>query len=65
VSECILDAGHARRTSVLEMNFVLDVEIGSPVADLSRTVKADDGNNCLVVVVLNENRSLVLCLELL
>lgn len=55
---------YLQRTGIVEVNLVLDVEIGSPVANFSRTLKRRDLENGVTVVVVHRDGLLVLGEEL-
>lgn len=48
----------------MKVNLVLDVEIGSPVANFSRTLKLRDLKNGVIVVVVHRDGLLILGEEL-
>jgi hypothetical protein len=57
-------AYYLQRTGIVEVNLVLDVEIGSPVANFSRTLKRRDLENGVIVFVVHRDGLLVLGEEL-
>lgn len=51
---------YSQRTSIVEVNLVLNVEVGSPMADLNRTLKLCDLQNRVSEIIVHGDRLLVL-----
>lgn len=57
-------AYYLQRTSIVKVNLVLDIEIGSPVANFGRTFEFRDLKNGVIIVVVHSDGLLILGEEL-
>lgn len=55
-----VEGKNLRGASVVEVDFVLNVEVCAPVADLSKTLELQDFEDGVVIVVVHEHGLLVL-----